>query len=167
MARKKTASMSDSIGSSDRTVSDENVQVKFVCNYPEFGFSIEELDKDGNEVFHTDANGNKKLKNYKQYVFSKVTVRDPKTGKVDTRGAYSIFIVEKSVHGKDFDRMVKHLNKLMANPRNKLYDEDSHFERRNPEAYRIAKKTMELESERDSLKNKVDELERKLGFKKQ
>ncbi len=164
--KKKASSYAEKEGDSDVLVNDRESQVKFISKNQEYGFIITQQDENGNDEYHTDAKGNKKLPTVKSYNFQRIVVKDHETGKINTKKCHSFFIASKKEHGKDYERIVNRLNVLASNPRNKLYSEDDWFKERNPEAFRIAKERAVVEDERDSYKARVDELEKKLGISK-
>jgi hypothetical protein len=129
-----------------------------------FGFMTPELDDDGNKVFSLDANGNSKVQKFKMWEFSKVHVMDPETGKVSSKLGYCVFVASKEKHGRYFEPIVKELNRLMKDPSNKLFTMDGHFQKRNPEAFRIKEQLKEKDSEIDKLKQRQTELLKKLGL---
>jgi hypothetical protein len=145
---------------------DDGGKVKYISDFPEFYFMLRALDEKGEPIFHTDAEGNNKLPSYTQLSFVRVYAHKGKDGKVDANTAFSFFVVDKAVQGNDVARIVESLEKLRANPMYRLYTEDDHFRKRNPEAYRIAKENAALVGERDAMAQRVEELEKKLGFKK-
>ena len=166
MAKKSVAAEADLVGGNDRKVESDKA-VKFVSNRQEFHFMLTEQDSDGKQVFHTDADGNNKIKSYKQYSFVKVAGhKDPKTGKVDPSTAFSFFIVDPTVHGREYNRILDHLNKMRSNPLYQMFNDDEHFNQRNPEAYRIAKEKVELQETVAAKDARIAELEKKLGFNK-
>jgi hypothetical protein len=168
MAKVKTiAANAEKLGANDQEAATDSA-VKFISEFPEFRFALICKDEHGKTIYKTDANGNNKTPEIKEYSFVKVNGhKDPKTGKVDPNTAFSFFIVSKEDHGSDYDTILKRLRDLSKNPMYYLYTEDDYFAHRNPEAFRIAKEKVELETERDQWKAKAEELERKLGFRKQ
>lgn len=142
---------------------------KYICDYPEMKFILKEKDKKGNVVTHTDAKGNNKLPNIKEYKFKSCPVRDPKTGKIKPDDGYCFFLaVEKDLKG-EYDRIVEHLDKLMENPKNQLYLPKDHLKKRNPEAAAHLEEKTKIVLEKDKViadKDKyIKDLEKKLGFK--
>jgi hypothetical protein len=131
-----------------------------------FFFNTIEIDEEGNKVFATDANGNSKIQKYKMWQFSKVHVKDPETGKVSSKLGYCTFVASEEHHGRYFPLIVKELNKLAKDVSNKLFSMDGHFEKRNPEAFRINEKLKVKDSEINELKTKNEELMKRLGFNK-
>jgi hypothetical protein len=164
MARKTLASNAAPIGVNDQSTPVD--AVKFICDYPEYHFLMKVMDDAGNQVTHTDADGNGKLPSYKDYHFTTVITKDKVTGKADPNGRYSFFIVSKAKHGKDFEPILKRLEELKKQPHAKLFTEDEHFKRRNPEAFNIAKTVSELESKIDERDAKIKALEEKLNYKR-
>lgn len=165
MAKKSISANAEKIGANDRQPNDR--QIKYISDYAEYHFIIRALDESGNPVFHTDANGNGKLPTIKEFHFAPIrATKDHKSGKIDPNTAYSIFIADPDVHGADFKQIVEALEKLRANPMNKLYSADDHFKRRNAEAYKIAKEKTELEEKLSAKNARIEELEKKLGLRK-
>lgn len=160
------------LGINDNT-SDED-RVKFICEMTHgYQFVLPVLNEKGEKVFHTDANGNNKTPDVKTYVFTQVSGHKNADGKVDINSAFSFFEVTKKLHGEDYDRIVAKLDKDCKNPINKMYREDDHFKKRNPEAFRIASEKAALISENsektEALKEKdreIEELKKQLFIKK-
>ncbi len=167
MAKKNLAAMAEKIGANDQ-VNTKETAVKFISDIPEYHFLIRAIDEKGELEFHTDANGNGKLPTYQEYHFTKIaSQRDPKTGKFDPSTQKCFFIVDPEVHGRYFKPIVETLTRLKANPISRLYTEEEYFRKRNPEAYRIAKEKRDLEDEIAKRDSRIEELEKKLGFRKQ
>jgi hypothetical protein len=165
MAKKSIAANAEKMAANDAKPTTEGA-VKYVSGYPNFGFMVYVKDEKGEQVFHTDANGNARLPTTKEYHFARVNVKDAKTGKFDQNLAYSIFIADPAVQKGDFDAIVKRLEELRKNPINKMHNDEDWFKQRNPEAFRIAKEKSEIEAVLSAKDARIEELERKLGFKK-
>lgn len=164
MAKKNISDNAEKLGSNDVEVKGD--AVKFISDFQEQLFMLPVLDENGKQAFNTDADGNKKVKAFKTYQFTKVSGHKNKDGKIDPTTAFSFFVVDPEKHGTDYKRILEKLTALSKNPINKMYTADDHFKKRNPEAYRIAKDKQELEdklSEKDRL---IEELNKKLGFQK-
>jgi hypothetical protein len=131
-----------------------------------FFFNIPEIDEEGKKVIARDANGNSPVQKFKMYAFSKVHVKDPETGRVSSKLGYCVFVASKEKDGRYYPLIVAELNRLAKDVSNKLFSMDGHFEKRNPEAYRIQKKLDGKDSEIIALRTANEELQRKLGFKK-
>jgi hypothetical protein len=167
MNKKSIAANADVLGKNDVAVSGDTA-VKFITEFPEYSFCIIDKDENGKVIETTNAAGNNKVPVVKEFKFVKVNGhRDPKTGKIDPNTAFSFFIVSKEEHGRYYNEILKLLKSRAANPMYYMYTEDDYFAHRNPEAFRIAKEKVALENERDEWKLKAEELEKKLGFRKQ
>jgi hypothetical protein len=164
MARKSIASNAAPMGAND--IATPVDAVKFISDYPEYHFLLPVYGDDGKQVSHTDSEGNGKLPTFKDYHFVKVLVKDKVTGKTDPNGCYSFFIASKEHHGKEFDQIVKRLNELRKQPHARMYTEEEHFKRRNPEAFNIAKEKADLEGKLEASQEKIRVLEEKLGLQK-
>lgn len=153
-------------------------QVKFVSNFLEFYFMLPVLDADGKPAFVRHPNSNAKVYESVKYSFTKVPSQRARDGAIgrtkdgkpalvtQANTAYCYFIADPDVHGTDFDRIVKLLSDMCKNPKYKMFTEDDHFARRNPEAYRIAKEKVEVEAKLSAKDKEIDELKERLGFKK-
>jgi hypothetical protein len=164
MAKKKISDNAEKLGAND--VETTGDAVKFISEFREQFFMMPVLDENGKQVVNTNAEGNKTTKAFKQYEFTKVSGHKNKDGKIDPTTAFCFFIVEREKYGTDFQRIVDKLTALSKNPINKMYTADDHFKKRNPEAFRIAREKQDLEdklSEKDRL---IEELNKKLGFKR-
>lgn len=164
MAKKTIAASAEKLGVNDVAADDESV--KFISDYPEKSFMMPVIGEDGKQTYHTDANGNGKLADWKEYKFTKISGHKNKDGKVDPTTAFSFFIVSKKHHGADYERILAKLTKDAQNPANRIFTEDDHFKKRNPEAFRIASERQALESEIEAKNKRIVELESRLGFKK-
>lgn len=147
------------------TTNNDPEVIKFVSAFPKgFIFTLPIVDENGKQVYQFDANGEKKLPQFKQYSFTPFVERD-RHGKIDADGGYSFFITSEALHGEDHPRIMKRLNELKSNPMNKLCMEDDHFKKRNPHAFAVTEQLNEKEkiiAERDA---RIKALEEKLGFK--
>jgi hypothetical protein len=165
MAKKNIAANADTLAVND--LKPEDGAIKFISKIPDFHFILPVLDDAGKQVIKYDANGGKPLPEIKEYHFTKVYAQKGSDGKPDPSTAYCFFIASQSTHGKDFQRIVDNLNKHKTNPRFQLFTEDDYFANRNPEAFRIAKEKSELEDAIAQKNARIEELEKRLGFKKQ
>jgi hypothetical protein len=164
MAKKTISAMAEKL--SDNDVRPSESATKYICEFQENHFMLPVLEDDGKTIaYHVDPNSNRKLADYKEFHFTKVIAKN-KEGKLDPTKYFCFFITSPEIHGKDFDRIKKLLDKKCENPMYRMYKEDDHFKKRNPEAYQIAKERLEIETENATLKNKVEELERRLGVQK-
>lgn len=163
MARKNIAASAEKQGENDVKAT-ENA-VKFICDFPSCKFVLKKLGEDGNPTFHTDANGNGKSVDVEEFNFTQVMSKN-KDGKVDTSKSFCFFIADPDKHGKNFKRIVDILTKKCLNPMDKMYLEEDHFKKRNPEAFNIAKEKAELEDKLTAAEARAKELEAKLGFQK-
>jgi hypothetical protein len=164
MAKKKISDNAEKLGANDVETTGE--AVKFISEFREQFFMMPVLDENGKQVLNTDAEGNKETKAFKRYDFVKVDGHKNKDGKIDPTTAFSFFICDPEKQGADYKRFLDKLTALSKNPINKMYTADDHFKRRNPEAFRIAREKQDLEeklSEKDRL---IEELNKKLGFKR-
>jgi hypothetical protein len=164
--RKTIAATADLIAINDVRPSSD-AAIKFISEFPEYHFMYRKHDDDGKPAFHTDQDGNNKLPTFETISFVKVYgTRDPKTGKVDPESARSFYIADPAVLGADFDRVLAKLQAFCKDGKYRMYTEDDHFKKRNPEAFRIAKEKVELTSTIDQLRARNEELEKRLGFVK-
>jgi hypothetical protein len=161
---KNIAANADKLAQNDKRP--EEGAIKFISKIPDFHFMMPVLDADGKQEYHTDAHGNQKLPTFKEYHFTKVYAQKGTDGKPDPSTAYSFFIASQRVLGDNFQPIVDQLNKDLLNPRYQLYTEDGYFKNRNPEAFRIAKEKSKLEDDVAKKDARIEELEKKLGFKK-
>jgi hypothetical protein len=165
MAKRSISANAENIGNGDKKASEGGV--KYISDFSDYSFLMKAYDEDGKQTFHSDANGNGRLPDIKEYHFAPIrAVKNPATGQIDPNTAYSIFIVDPKVHGKDFDRIIDRLEALRKDPFQKLYTADDHFARRNREAFNIAKRSEELEEKLSEKDARIKELEAKLGFAK-
>lgn len=166
MAKKTIAANAEKQSEMDRQPKEGCV--KFISKFKEFHFTMPVIGEDGKQETHSDADGNGKLKTWKQYDFIKVMAhKNPKTGKIDPDSAFCFFICDPEVHGTEFPRLVKMLDSMRLMPQYQLFNEDDYFKFRNPEAFKIAKELSEKDAVIDSQAQKIKELEQKLGFKRQ
>lgn len=163
MAKKNIAANADKLALNDERP--EDGAVKFISKIPDFHFLLPVLGTDGKQEYHFDANGNSKLPTIKEYHFVKVYAQKGHDGKPDPSTAYCFFIASQKDHGADFPRIVDLLNKYKSNPRYQLFTEDDYFKNRNPEAFRIAKEKSDLEDQVAQKNARIEELEKRLGFK--
>jgi hypothetical protein len=162
MAKKNISASAEKLGEADvKTVGN---CVKFICEFPDCHFMMKRLGDDGKPTFHTDANGNSKLPDFDEFHFMKIPVKN-KEGKLDPSQFYSIFIVDPEKHGKNYQRILDLLSSKTKNPKEKMYFEDDHFKKRNPEAFTIAEDKLELETKIEEKDRQIEELKKKLGFK--
>ncbi|MCW8966099.1 MAG: hypothetical protein OQK82_05375 [Candidatus Pacearchaeota archaeon] len=141
--------------------------IKYICEFKNgYMFVMPLLDNNGEVVYKTDAKGNNKVPETVEYKFTNVTGHKNLDGKVDPNTAFSFFNVSKEVHGADYDRIVAKLDKECKNPRNKMFREDDHFKKRNPEAFKIAEEKAKMERMITQIKEekdaKIAELEKQL-----
>jgi hypothetical protein len=147
--------------------STDKPKLKYISNFRNgHHFMIPVLDEKGQQAFKYNADGNAKVKDFKMFDFVNVAAhKNVTTGKIDVE-AFSFFVVDPEIHGDDYDAIKKELDRECSNPgKYKMFTEDAHFKKRNPEAYAIAKDKKALEDDRDSWKQRADELEKKLGLK--
>lgn len=140
--------------------------VKFISTFTDsFVFLMNEFDEAGNKLFHTDANGNSKVPNIKEFKFVKVPPHKDKHGNWDKTTGFQFFIVDPAIYGDvEYDRILAYLNKLKEDKRYKLYTEDEYFQYRNPEAHRISQKLAEKDAVIADKDAKIKELESRLGL---
>jgi hypothetical protein len=165
MAKRTIASSADML-----TPADTRAKVgciKFISEFPEYHFQYRELDAAGKQVMHADANNNNQLPSFKQISFERVYgFRDPKTGKVDPDSARSFYICDPEKLGDDFGRVVEILEAKCPDPIHRMYTEDDHFKKRNPEAFRIAKEKEELTGTIEKQRAEIESLYQRLGLQK-
>jgi hypothetical protein len=167
MAKKSIAAHAEKQGENDQKPTTPEA-IKFISDFPEFRFDLEVLDENGKKVFHTDANGNNKLPDVKKFAFIKVPPHKNADGKIDPRTAFCFFIADPAPekHGPYFQRIVDKLTAYTKNPMYKMYTDEGHFHKRNPEAFRIAKEKVESEEKIDKLTQENAELKSRLGLKR-
>jgi hypothetical protein len=165
MAKKNIAANAEKQGAQDQKPSTPE-SIKFISDFPEFRFDLEVLDENGKKIFHTDANGNNKLPDVKKFSFIKVPPHKNADGKIDPRSAFCFFIADPEKHGAYFHRIVEKLTGYTKNPMYKMYTDEGHFQKRNPEAFRIAKEKVEREEVIDKQAQEISELKSRLGIKK-
>lgn len=168
---KKTLSAQNKITVGINDVESSEETIKFICEFKNgYVFVLPKHDINGEPVYKTDAKGNNKVPVTEEYRFTIVSGHKNADGKVDPTTAFSYFTVSKEEHGDNFDRIVAKLSMDCKNPRNKMYREDDHFKKRNPEAYRIAKDKADMEQKLVDITNEKDariaELEKQLFGKK-
>jgi hypothetical protein len=165
MAKKSIAANAEKQGPTDQKPATPEA-IKFICDFSEFRFDLEVLDENGKKVYHSDANGNNKVVDVKKFAFVKVPPHKNTEGKIDPRSAFCFFIADPEKHVGYFQRIVDKLTGYTKNPMYKMYTDEGHFQKRNPEAFRIAKEKVEREEIIDKQAAEIASLKERLGFKK-
>lgn len=142
---KKTISASNKINIGTNDIDSDDEKIKYICEFSNHHFVYFDLDENGKKKYHTDANGNNKLPDIIEDNFIPVSGHKNADGKVDPNTAFCFYVVDRKKHKEDFDSIVSTLDKKCANPIYKMYREDDHFKKRNPEAFRIASEKSEME----------------------
>jgi hypothetical protein len=165
MTKKNIAANAEKQGPTDQKPTTAEA-IKFISDFSEFRFDLEVLDENGKKVYHSDANGNNKVVDVKKFAFVKVPPHKNADGKIDPRSAFCFFIADPEKHGSFFQRIVEKLTAYTKNPIYKMYTDEGHFQKRNPEAFRIAKEKVEQESIIDSQAKEIADLKSRLGLKR-
>lgn len=171
-AKKSLASENKiTLGAEDKESSEE--RIKFVCELQGHVFVLPVFDDKGKPVYKVDSQGNRTVQETKSYEFTMVSGRDASTNKMDPKKTYCFFVVDPVKHGGDYGRILSYLINACKNPRNKMYREDDHWKKHNPEAFRIAEEKRAMSDEiekKDALlseqERKIKSLEAKLGLRK-
>lgn len=166
MTKKKTISALNKVKLGVNDIESGESRVKYICEFAHHNFIMPVLDDKGNKIYHFDANGNNKTIDVISRSFTSVSGHKNADGKVDPNTAFCFFVASKEVLGNDFDRVVAKLDKDCLNPINKMYREDDHFKKRNPEAFRIASEKAELESTISEKDEEINRLKEQLFRKK-
>ena len=144
---KKTIASSNAVKLGVNDVDSGENKIKFICEFSNYQVFMKVLDENGKPSYHTDAHGNNKVVDTFSIKFTPVSGHKNADGKIDPTTAFCFYVADRDILGKDFDRVVEKLDKECKNPRNKMYREDDHFKKRNPEAFRIASEKAKMEAQ--------------------
>lgn len=182
MAKRSLAAANAIIGGTGDKIAQPG-EIKFISHPRCFQFLVPAINEKGEPMFKTDANGNNKVRLTESFEFKKVipqargVKRDVVT--MDSKEIFYFFIVSKDTLKQYYQTVLEKLTKLSETNGSGIYTDEAFWERKNPQAFKVAQEKSALEdklSEKDSLiadnnriiadKDRIiEELNKKLGFK--